>query len=224
MTALTSIETKDEISIITLDDGKANAFSFEMITSLNESLEQVPKDKGVLIIKGRDGLFSGGFDLKTLASGDMDAIAKMVSAGYQKLHDLYTFPRPIIALATGHAVAMGVFVLCCADYRIGIKGDFICQANEVRNNMDIPTSMMQIAASRISKKHVYSVLLHADPYPFPKAVDAGIIDELVDESNFEARVMEKAIDLATLGHPHYEKTKNAYIADDVKIIKPLIVK
>ena len=36
--------------------------------------------------------------------------------------------------------------------------------------------------------------------------------------------MEKAIDLATLGHPHYEKTKNEYIADDVKIIKPLIVK
>ena len=59
---------------------------------------------------------------------------------------------------------------------------------------------------------------------FAKAVDAGIIDELVDESDFEARVMEKAIDLATLGHPHYEKTKNAYIADDVKIIKPLIVK
>ena len=34
MTAPTSIVTKDEISIITLDDGKANAFSFEMITSL----------------------------------------------------------------------------------------------------------------------------------------------------------------------------------------------
>jgi enoyl-CoA hydratase/carnithine racemase len=76
----------------------------------------------------------------------------------------------------------------------------------------------------ISKRHAYSVLLHADPFPFANAVDAGIIDELVDESDFEARVMEKAADLATLGHPHYEKTKNAYIADDVKIIKPLIVK
>ena len=50
------------------------------------------------------------------------------------------------------------------------------------------------------------------------------IRDSVDESDFEARVMEKAVDLATLGHPHYEKTKNAYIADDVKIIKPLIVK
>ena len=73
------------------------------------------------------------------------------------LHDLYTFPRPIIALATGHTVAMGVFVLCCADYRIGIKGDFICQANEVRNNMDIPTQIM-IIQDRISKKHFLLVL------------------------------------------------------------------
>ena len=90
--------------------------------------------------------------------------------------------------------------------------------------MDIPTSMMKIAARRISKRHAYSVLLHADPYPFVKAADAGIIDELVEEPDFDARVMEKASDLATLGHPHYEKTKNAYIADDIKIIKPLIVK
>ena len=42
MTAPTSIETKDEISIITLMMEKQMAF--EMITSLNESLEQVPKD------------------------------------------------------------------------------------------------------------------------------------------------------------------------------------
>ena len=43
--------------------------------------------------------------------------------------------------------------------------------------------------------------------PIAKAVDAGIIDELVDESDFEARVMEKAIDLATLGHPITKKQK-----------------
>ena len=68
------------------------------------------------------------------------------------------------------------------------------------------------------------LIFKTDPYPFSKAVEAGMIDELVDEASFESRIMEKAADLATLGHPHYEKTKNAYIADDVKIIKPLIVK
>ena len=154
----------------------------------------------------------------------MEKISKMSDLGMRFMYDIFTFPRPVIAALSGHTIAMGLFVACGCDYRIGLKGDFVTQANEVRNNMDIPTSMMKIAASRISKRHAYSVLLHADPYPFVKAVDAGIIDELVDEPDFDARVMEKAADLATLGHPHYEKTKNAYIADDVNIIKPLIIK
>ena len=172
----------------------------------------------------KEGIFSAGFDLKTFASGDMEKISKMSDLGMKFMYDIFTFPRPVIAALSGHTIAMGLFVACGCDYRIGLKGDFVTQANEVRNNMDIPTSMMKIAARRISKRHAYSVLLHADPYPFVKAVDAGIIDELVEEPDFDARVMEKASDLATLGHPHYEKTKNAYIADDVKIIKPLLIK
>ena len=224
MTDYATLEKIDDVSVISLDDGKVNVFSIEMLEAINNCLNDVPKDSGSLVIKGKEGIFSAGFDLKTFASGDMEKISKMSDLGMRFMYDIFTFPRPVIAALSGHTIAMGLFVACGCDYRIGLKGDFVTQANEVRNNMDIPTSIMQIAASRISKKHAYSVLLHADPYPFPKAVDAGIIDELVDESDFEARVMEKAIDLATLGHPHYEKTKNAYIADDIKIIKPLIIK
>lgn len=224
MTDYATLKRIDDVSIISLDDGKVNVFSIEMLEAINECLSEVPKDSGSLVFKGRQGIFSAGFDLKTFASGDMERISKMSDLGMRFMYDIFTFPRPVIAALTGHTIAMGLFVACGCDYRIGLKGEFVAQANEVRNNMDIPTSIMQIAASRVSKNHAYSVLLHADPYPFPKAVEAGMIDELVEEPDFESRVMEKASDLATLGHPHYEKTKNAYIADDVKIIKPLIVK
>ena len=70
--SIASISQKNDISIITLDDGKANAFSFEMLTKVNELLAQVPRDTGALVITGRSGLFSGGFDLKTMATGDME--------------------------------------------------------------------------------------------------------------------------------------------------------
>ena len=213
-----------DVSIITLDDGKANVFSKNMSDTLEALLDQVPDDKGSLLFTATPGLISAGFHLKTISGGDPKAALEMTTAGFKLLSRIYSFPRPVIAALSGHTIAMGLFVACGCDYRIGLKGDFVTQANEVRNNMDIPTRMMKIAASRISKRHAYSVLLHADPYPFVKAVDAGIIDELVDEPDFDARVMEKAADLATLGHPHYEKTKNAYIADDVNIIKPLIIK
>ena len=73
------IEFQNDISIITLDDGKANVFSQEMLESLYECLSEVQKDKGCLVITGRKGMFSAGFDLKTFASGDKGKIAKMVT-------------------------------------------------------------------------------------------------------------------------------------------------
>ena len=55
-----------DVSIITLDDGKANVFSTNMSNKLNSLLDQVPEDKGSLLITGRPGLFSAGYDLKTI--------------------------------------------------------------------------------------------------------------------------------------------------------------
>ena len=43
---LATLTTKDNISIITLDDGKANVFSPAMIEDINKCLDKVPTDKG----------------------------------------------------------------------------------------------------------------------------------------------------------------------------------
>ena len=219
---LATLSKHNDVSIITLDDGKANVFSYDMLSSLNDCLKDVPKDSGSLVIAGREGIFSGGFDLKTLGSGDVDAILKMVKLGYQTLLTLYSFPRPIVAAVPGHSVALGIFVTCCADYRIAIDGNFICQANEVRNNMDIPVQIMEIVKDRVNKKYFYRAVLHGDPLSMSEAVEAGYIDELCSPESFMDRVLEKAEDLATIGHPFYEKTKNVAQADVVKKIKEAI--
>ncbi len=210
MSESATLSKEGDISTITLDDGKVNVFSLEMLESIQKSLDQVSKDSGALIIRGREGIFSAGFDLKTFQSGDAEKAQKMTALGMKTMHDLYTFPRPVIMAVTGHAIAMGIFIVCCGDYRIALEGEFVAQANEVRNNMDIPSPIMEVAESRIDKKHVYSVLYHADPYPFDKCIEAGLLDEIASSSDFEKRIMEKAEDLASLGHPHYAKTKQAH--------------
>ena len=53
MEKLATLESKDDVSIITIDDGKANVFSKNMIDAFNECLDNVPTDKGSLIITGR---------------------------------------------------------------------------------------------------------------------------------------------------------------------------
>ena len=63
---LATLTTEGDVSIITLDDGKANVFSSAMSSTINQLLDEVPNDKGALLITGRQGLLSGGFDLKTM--------------------------------------------------------------------------------------------------------------------------------------------------------------
>ena len=213
--SIATLSKENDISIIKLDDGKANAFSYDMLSQVNELLTQVPRDSGALVITGREGLFSGGFDLKTLATGDMEKITKMVQLGYRLLLELFSFDRPIVAAVSGHSIALGLFVTCSADYRIAIDGKYVCQANEVRNNMDIPTQIMEIIKARVNKKYFYPAVYHSDAYSVQESIEVGYIDEVVSEDQFMQRVMEKAKELATLPHPFYANTKKT-AQDDVR--------
>ena len=213
--SIATLSKENDISIIKLDDGKANAFSYDMLSQVNELLKKVPRDSGALVITGREGLFSGGFDLKTLATGDMEKITKMVQLGYRLLLELFSFDRPIVAAVSGHSIALGLFVTCSADYRIAIDGKYVCQANEVRNNMDIPTQIMEIVRARVNNKYFYSAVYHSDAYSVQDSIEVGYIDEVVSEDQFMERVMEKAKELATLPHPFYANTKKT-AQDDVR--------
>ena len=198
----------DDVSIITLDDGKANVFSANMSNTINALLDEVPDDKGSLLFTGRPGLFSAGFDLKTISGGDPKAALEMTTAGFKLLSRIYSFPRPVVAASSGHAIALGAFLLCCADYRLGAAGNFIVQANETRNGMAIPTPILEISKSRILKNHWYRAILNAEAYPISDSVDAGYLDEVVDPEELMTKSLEVAKDLATLSHPHYKLTKD----------------
>ena len=205
---LATLTTEGDVSIITLDDGKANVFSSAMSSTINQLLDEVPNDKGALLITGRQGLLSGGFDLKTMTGGEAKDIIEMTVNGFKLLARIYGFSRPVVVASSGHAIALGAFLLCCADYRVGAKGKYLVQANEHRNNMSIPIPILEISKSRISKRHWHRAILNAEAYPIDQSVEAGYLDEVVDEGELMKRAMEVATDLATLGHPHYQMTKD----------------
>ena len=205
---LATLTTEGDVSIITLDDGKANVFSSAMSSTINQLLDEVPNDKGALLITGRQGLLSGGFDLKTMTGGEAKDIIEMTVNGFKLLARIYGFSRPVVVASSGHAIALGAFLLCCADYRVGAKGKYLVQANEHRNNMSIPIPILEISKSRISKRHWHRAILNAEAYPIDQSVEAGYLDEVVEEEDLMKRAMEVATDLATLGHPHYQMTKD----------------
>jgi enoyl-CoA hydratase len=219
---LASLSREGDISIITMDDGKANAFSSKMSADFNGCLSDVPKDTGALIVTNRPNIFSGGFDLKTINSGDAEAAKKMSYAGLTLLADLFSFPRPVVIACNGHAIALGAFILLAADYRIGADGDFRVWANEVANSMTIPVSVLEITKIRIEKSHWYRAILHSQAFTIKEAIAPGFIDEIVPQDRLMDAALAKAEELAKLKHPFYAVTKNSAQEDVMKKIRASI--
>lgn len=214
---LANIKTDENVSIITLDDGKANVFSPTMISEFNLLLDQVPINKGSLLIHGRPGMFSAGFDLKVMMSGSEPAV-QMVQSGFTMLKRVFSFPRPVVAACSGHAIALGAFLLCSSDHRIGAKGEYKVGANELRNNMIVPTPLLEIAKFKLNKSHKQRAILNAEMYSIEDAVEPGYLDEVVDADKVFETALAKAKDLAVLAHPQYNETKKL---DQVDVIQKI---
>ena len=220
---LATLNKDGNISTITLDDGKANVFSSKMSQDINQCLDEVATEEGCLIITGKEGMFSAGLDLKTIQSGDTDKIIEMSTAAFKLLARIFSFPRPVIAACSGHGIALGTFLLCCCDYRIGVKGDFMIGANQMRTNMVIPDPILELIKFRVAQSHKYRAILGAEMYSIDKALEAGLLDEIVSPDDLAKTVNEKAKDLATMGHPSYTMTKELFIAEPLKKINQAIV-
>jgi hypothetical protein len=65
----------------------------------------------------------------------------MVQLGYQPpFRAIILLIGRLLQLSQATQSHLGLFVTCSADYSIAVDGQYVCQANEVRNNMDIPTT------------------------------------------------------------------------------------
>ena len=219
---LVKLSADGDVSIITLDDGKANVFSPLMTEAIEKLLDKVPVDKGSLLITGRSGIFSGGFDLKVMSSGDLEEINRMVKVGFNLLARIYSFPRPVVCACSGHAIALGAFLLLCADYRLGARGDFMVGANEIRNNMTVPEPILELSRARINKNHWFRAILNAEMYGPEQAIDPGYLDETVNPENLMDSALKKALDLANLDHPVYQITKELDQAEVLNSIRSSI--
>ena len=110
-----SYSLDDGIATLTLNNGKVNAFSHELIAAFNQALGQAEQAAAVVIVTGQPGILSGGYYLKVMMSGPQAAI-DLVAAGSTLARRMLSHPQPIIVACPGHAVAKGAFVLLSADY------------------------------------------------------------------------------------------------------------
>jgi enoyl-CoA hydratase len=198
-TELVQFELTNGVAIVRVDDGKANAISPALIAQINGALDRAESEARAVLLVGRPGRFSGGFDLRVMQAAP-EGVQSLVSNGAELAMRLFGFPRPVVIACTGHAIAMGAVLLLCGDVRVGADGDFKIGLNEVTNGMTLPVFAVELARERLSRRHLGRATLTAELYAPAGAVDAGFLDritspgQVVDEAITEATRLAAAID------------------------------
>jgi enoyl-CoA hydratase len=203
-------DVADDVAVIRVDDGKANAYTHDLIEALHRSLDDAERDARAVVVLGRPGRFSAGFDLATMRAGT-DEARMLLQAGGDLCLRLYRFPLPVVLGCTGHALALGAILLLTGDVRIGAAGDVKLGMNEVAIGMPVPRFAVALAEDRLSNRHRTAAVNLAAVLGPDDARDAGYLDMVVPPDEVAPTALARAAELAAGLQPDAFRATRAYL-------------
>ncbi|HSJ45357.1 MAG TPA: enoyl-CoA hydratase-related protein [Euzebyales bacterium] len=195
----------DGIAVLTLDDGKVNALTAEEFAALDAALDDCADDAAVVLC-GREGVLSAGLD-RTLLTGEPADLHRLAAALTRTTMRLWTEPRPVVAAATGHAIAAGTILALACDHVVAADGDFRWGLNETAIGLVLPPWVVDLARSNVRADRLEGLLLPGRLVDAREALEVGFADELAPPDEVRTRALARAAVLAKLPRPVYAANK-----------------
>ena len=118
-----------------------------LLEKLANLFEGLAADRAVraAVIAADGPAFSAGLDLKTTPGLDRLGQRRLVDALNDGFGTLYAWPKPLVAAVNGHAIAGGLILALCADWRIVADVPMQISLAEVRVGVTYPVAPLEIA-------------------------------------------------------------------------------
>lgn len=223
MSEFVTCQIVNQVATITMQNGKVNAISHQVLDELNQAFDQAEQAKAVVVLTGQTGIFSGGYDLNVMRES-MTAAMALSEKGSLLAMRMLGFPYPVLAACSGHAVAKGAFLLLAADYRIGVDGEFKIGLNEVAIGMPMHFGGVELARGRLAPVFFNRSVILAEMVSPKEAVTAGFLDKVVSEAEFAPTVQAIAQAMTKLDMKAHHQTKLKARAGLLQVLNECIEK
>jgi enoyl-CoA hydratase/carnithine racemase len=201
------LESRGELAIVRLDRPPANALNPEVLEELEAVRASLASDPpGAVVLTGREGFFSAGVDLKLVPTWTPEEQRAMVSGINDLVTGWYCFSRPVVAAVTGHAIAGGMVIALCADYRVGASEGKL-GLTELRAGVPYPVAAIQLVRAELAAPAARALALRAHLVEPEEALRLGLVDELTSPDDVLERACEVASEMTGYAGPSYARTK-----------------
>jgi methylglutaconyl-CoA hydratase len=184
MARYSSILTQSANGVLTITlnrPEKRNALTPALIEELTTALDEAASDaNGVLILTGAGPAFCAGLDfdhLETLNARTLDEHRRDAERMTRVLRALYDFPKPVIAVVNGPAIAGGMSLATIPDFTLATpesKFGF----NEVRVGF-VPAAAASFLLRQVGEKRTRELLLTGKLLKAEEALELGLVTQVV---------------------------------------------
>ena len=205
MNNLVKYDVEGDVATISMNDGKVNVMSTEMLRCLSDSFYRAEQEASAVVLRsGIQGIFSAGFDLKVFAANDAQGSLNMVRAGAELALQLLNLRIPTLGVMAGHAFPMGTFLLLACDVRLAAQGEHKMGLNEVAIQITPPSFAIELARSRLHPAWLSRTVTLGEMFMPEDALQAGFIDHLYPQEELDVVAAQVAGQLAQVHQPsHY---------------------
>lgn len=192
-------EERGPLTVLRLEHGKVNALDTELLRDLIEALDEADRSPArALVLTGSGSSFSAGVDLWQVLDGGAEYIRVFLPLLTQCLEKLFTFPRPVVAAVTGHAIAGGCIVACACDRRLMAAGRGRVGVPELLVGVPFPALALEIVRAATSESVAADLALTGQTHGPEEALRRGLVDSVVEPADLLERACEVASSLAAV--------------------------
>jgi enoyl-CoA hydratase/carnithine racemase len=194
---LLTFEARDGIGILTLRRPPANAFSSEMYRRLSRLAAAIAEDEAVrVVILTAEGsrIFSGGADVKELATLDGAGRAAFFEVSGLARRTFAAIPVPVIAAINGACAGAGVAYPARCDYRIAAEHAQFSMPEIDRGS--VAGGGVDLMPLGVPSGRLRMMLYTGRKYAAHEALAMHLVDEVVPFERLMEVAMERASDIA----------------------------
>ncbi len=222
MSPIVTVEERGDIALVRVDRPPANAMDLELLAAAHDVLDDLrARDPAAVVLAGREGVFSAGVDLKLAPTLDSEGQGAMVDGINRMFAGWYAFPRPVVTAVTGHAIAGGLILALCGDWRVGAtEGRY--GLTELRAGIPYPAVAMRAVRAELDPGVARRLVLRAELLEAPAALAAGLFDELAAPAEVIPRALAVAGDLASFPRGAYSTIKRQLRGETIEAMQGVL--
>jgi 3,2-trans-enoyl-CoA isomerase len=190
------LDIKENISIITIKNGKVNALDHKMLLDIELALKDIEESHhktNTILISGNGSFFSFGLDIPSFLELSRDELKLSINKLLHICDQLFRSSKVTISSLNGHATGAGCMIAISSDFRLMVNERAKIALNEINIGLPLFSSTILMLRNSIGYNNAKKVLLTGDLLSPQEALNLGLVDSLHDKEDLYQRSLELAL-------------------------------